>query len=147
MASSANGDRQAVVPRGVHASHHVGGVPAAGDGGGSPVDHAVPDRSRGVVCRGSRFKKVASHLLEAEIVTVLVHRVSGATLSPADPIVWLWVLLFMSLASLVGFALTASVISLAVGRQSYRQWIQPVVIAVIGGFANCSLGLVVVALA
>jgi diguanylate cyclase (GGDEF)-like protein len=89
---------------------------------------------------------LASFALEAEIVTVLVHRVSGMTMSPTNPIVWLWVLLFMSLATLVGFALTASVISLAVGRQSYRQWVQPVAIALIGGFGNCSLGLVVVAL-
>jgi diguanylate cyclase (GGDEF)-like protein len=89
---------------------------------------------------------LASFALEAETVTVLVHRVSGATVDPTNPIVWPWVLLFMSLATLLGFALTSSVISLSVGRQSYRHWIQPVVIALIGGFANCSLGLVVVAL-
>jgi len=89
---------------------------------------------------------LATFALEAETVTVLVHRVSGANVSPTSPIVWLWVLLFMSLATLIGFALTASVISLSVGRQSYRQWLQPVGIALLGGFANCSLGLIVVAL-
>ena len=89
---------------------------------------------------------LATFALETETITVLVHRVAGAAPSPTQPIVWLWVLLFMSVASLLSFALSASVISIAVGRQSYRQWIQPVAFALVGGFANCSLGLVVVAM-
>jgi diguanylate cyclase (GGDEF)-like protein len=103
----------------------------------------------GVVRRQDPKKLVfnlASFALEAETVTVLVHWVAGANPNPTRPIVWLWVLVFTSLASLLGFALTASVISLADGRQSYRQWLQPVALAVLGGFANCSLGLVVVAM-
>jgi diguanylate cyclase (GGDEF)-like protein len=88
---------------------------------------------------------LASFTLEAETVTILVHRVAGTTPNPSYPAVWLWVLLFMSLASLLGCALTAGVISLAGGRQSLGQWVQPVAFALIGGFTNCSLGIVVVA--
>ncbi len=118
-------------------------------------DHLVLARVLGAALGLGLFRRqdpkklafnLATFALEAETVTVLVHRVSGATLNPTDPIVWVWVLLFMSLASLLGFALTSSVISLSVGGQSYRQWLQPVLIALIGGFANCSLGLVVVAM-
>ena len=87
---------------------------------------------------------LASFALEAETVTILVHRVSGT--NATSPVVWVWVLLFMSLASLLGFGLSALAISLAEGRQSHHQWFQPIVIVLIGGFANCSLGLVVVAL-
>jgi diguanylate cyclase (GGDEF)-like protein len=104
----------------------------------------------GIVRRQEPKKLVfnlASFALEAETVTVLVHWVAGAKPDPNIPVVWLWVLLFMTVASLLGFALTASVISLAEGRRpSYREWIQPVALAVLGGFANCSLGLVVVAM-
>jgi diguanylate cyclase (GGDEF)-like protein len=104
----------------------------------------------GIVRRQDPKKLVfnlASFALEAETVTVLVHRVAGANPDPNNPVVWLWVLLFMTVASLLGFALTASVISLAEGhRPSYREWLQPVALAVLGGFANCSLGLVVVAM-
>ncbi len=89
---------------------------------------------------------LASVALETEMITVLVHRVAGAAPIPTHPIVWLWVLLFMSAASLLGFALSAAVISIAVGRQSYRQWVQSVSFALLGGFANCSLGLVVVSI-
>ena len=87
---------------------------------------------------------LASFALEAETFSILVHHVSGT--NATSPVVWLWVLLFMSMASLLGFGLSALAISLAEGRQSHRQWFQPIVIVLIGGFANCSLGLVVVAL-
>jgi diguanylate cyclase (GGDEF)-like protein len=87
---------------------------------------------------------LATFALETETVTLLVRHISGT--DATSPIVWLWVLLFMSIASLLGFGLTAVAISLAEGRQSRRQWFQPIVIVLIGGFANSSLGLVVVAL-
>jgi hypothetical protein len=88
---------------------------------------------------------LASFALETETVTILAHHISGTDVK--SPPVWLWVLLFMSLASLLGFGLTAVAISLAEGRrQRIREWLQPIVIVLIGGFANCSLGLVVVAL-
>ncbi|MFI5285535.1 MAG: putative bifunctional diguanylate cyclase/phosphodiesterase [Candidatus Dormibacteria bacterium] len=101
----------------------------------------------GVLRRQEPMKLIfnlASFALETETVTILVHHISGT--DATSPVVWLWVLLFMSLASLLGFGLTALAISLAEGRQSHRQWLQPIVIVLIGGFANCSLGLVVVAL-
>ena len=101
----------------------------------------------GVLRRQEPMKLIfnlASFALETETVTILVHHISGT--DATSPVVWLWVLLFMSLASLLGFGLTALAISLAEGRQSHRQWFQPIVIVLIGGFANCSLGLVVVAL-
>ena len=88
---------------------------------------------------------LASFAIETE--TLLAPRQShlrNERDQPGD--VWLWVLLFMSIASLLGFAFTVLAISLAEGRQSHRQWFQPIVIVLIGGFANCSLGLVVVAL-
>ncbi len=87
---------------------------------------------------------LASFAIETETFSILVHRISGT--SPTTPSTWLWMLLFMSIASLLGLAFTALAISLAEGRQSPRQWVQPIVIVLIGGFANCSLGLVVVAL-
>jgi diguanylate cyclase (GGDEF)-like protein len=87
---------------------------------------------------------LASFAIETETFTILVHRISGT--NPTRPSTWLWMLLFMSIASLLGLAFTALAISLAEGRQSPRQWVQPIVIVLIGGFANCSLGLVVVAL-
>jgi diguanylate cyclase (GGDEF)-like protein len=87
---------------------------------------------------------LASFALEAETVTVLVHHISGT--NATSPVVWLWVLLFMSIASLLGFGLSALAISLAEGREARQQWLRPIVIVLIGGFANCSLGLVVVAL-
>ena len=87
---------------------------------------------------------LASFALEAEVFSILVHPVSGT--DATSPVVWLSVLLAMSLASLLGFGLSALAISLAEGRQSRNQWFQPIVIVLIGGFANCSLGLIVVAL-
>ena len=87
---------------------------------------------------------LASFALETETVTILVHHISGTDAD--EPVTWLWVLLFMSAASLLGLGLTVLAISLAEGRQSRHQWFQPTVIVLVGGFANCSLGLVVVAL-
>ena len=87
---------------------------------------------------------LATFAIETETVSLLVNHISGTTAT--SWVVWLWVLLFMSIASLVGFALTAIAISLSEGRQPHRQWLQPIVIVLIGGFANCSLGLVIVAL-
>ena len=87
---------------------------------------------------------LASFAIETETLSLLVNHVSGTDAKSLA--VWLWVLLFMSIASLLGFALTVIAISLAEGRQSHRQWLQPIVIVLIGGFANCSLGLVIVAL-
>jgi diguanylate cyclase (GGDEF)-like protein len=101
----------------------------------------------GVLRRQEPMKLIfnlASFALETETVTILVHHISGT--DATNPVVWLWVLLFMSIASLLGLALTVFAISLAEGRQSSRQWIRPTVIVLVGGFANCSLGLVVVAL-
>ena len=101
----------------------------------------------GVLRRQEPMKLIfnlASFALETETVTLLVHHISGT--NPTSPPVWLWLLLFMSIASLVGFGLTTVAISLAAGWQSHRQWFQPIVILLIGGFANSSLGLVVVAL-
>jgi len=89
---------------------------------------------------------LASFALETETVTLLAHQIHLSPKSAQDPGAWLWVLLFMTAASLLGFGLTALAISVAEGRQSHRQWFQPIVIVLIGGFANCSLGLVVVAL-
>jgi diguanylate cyclase (GGDEF)-like protein len=87
---------------------------------------------------------LASFALETETVAVLVHRVSGT--NGNSPVVWLWVLLFMAAASLLGFGLTGFAITLAEGRQPYRQWLQPFLMVLVGGFANCSLGLAFVAL-
>jgi diguanylate cyclase (GGDEF)-like protein len=87
---------------------------------------------------------LASFAIETETLLLLVNHLSGT--NATRWVVWLWVLLFMSIASLLGFALTAIAISLAEGRQSHHQWLQPIVIVLIGGFANCSLGLVIVAL-
>ena len=89
---------------------------------------------------------LASFTLEAETVVVLVHRVAGASPDPTKNVpLWVLVLGCMSLASLLGCALTAGVISLAGGRQSIGQWVQPVAFALVGGFTNCSLGIVIVA--
>ncbi|HEY6782437.1 MAG TPA: EAL domain-containing protein [Candidatus Dormibacteraeota bacterium] len=87
---------------------------------------------------------LASFAIETETLLLLVNHISGT--NATSWVVWLWVLLFMSIASLLGFALTVIAISLAEGRQSHHQWLQPIVIVLIGGFANCSLGLVIVAL-
>jgi diguanylate cyclase (GGDEF)-like protein len=87
---------------------------------------------------------LASFALETEAVIILVHHIS--TTDATSVVTWLWVLLFMSAASLLSLALTVLAISLAEGRQSRHQWVQPTVIVLVGGFANCSLGLVVVAL-
>jgi diguanylate cyclase (GGDEF)-like protein len=102
------------------------------------------------VLRRQDFQKLAFNLasftLEAETVIVLVHRVAGASPDPRNVPLWLLVLACMSLASLLGCALTAGVISLAGGRQSVGQWVQTVLFALVGGFTNCSLGIVVVAI-
>ncbi len=87
---------------------------------------------------------LASFAIETETLSLLVNHISGT--NATSWVVWLWVLLFMSIASLLGFALTVIAISLAEGRQSHLQWLQPIVIVLLGGFANCSLGLVIVAL-
>ncbi len=87
---------------------------------------------------------LASFAIETETLSLLVNHISGT--NAASWVVWLWVLLFMSIASLLGFGLTVIAISLAEGRQPHRQWLQPIVIVLIGGFANCSLELVIVAL-
>jgi diguanylate cyclase (GGDEF)-like protein len=87
---------------------------------------------------------LASFALETETVTLLVHHISGT--DATNPWTCLWVLLFMSAASLLGLALTVIAISLAEGRPSRHQWFQPTVIVLVGGFANCSIGLVVVVL-
>ncbi len=87
---------------------------------------------------------LASFALETETVTILTHRISGTDVRNWH--VWLLVLLFMSLASLLGLWLTALAISLAEGRQSQPQWLRPLGIVLIGGLANGSLGLVVVGL-
>jgi diguanylate cyclase (GGDEF)-like protein len=87
---------------------------------------------------------LASFAIETETLVLLVNHISGTNATSWR--VWLWVLLFMSIASLLGFALTVIAISLAEGRQSHHQWLQPIVIVLVGGFANCSLGLVIVAL-
>jgi diguanylate cyclase (GGDEF)-like protein len=87
---------------------------------------------------------LASFALETETVAVLVHRVSGT--NGNSPVVWLWVLLFMASASLLGFGLTGLAITLADGRQQKRQWLQPFLMVLVGGFANCSLGLAFVAI-
>ena len=68
---------------------------------------------------------LASFTLEAETVVVLVHRIAGPNPDPRNMVLWLLVLGCMSLASLLGCALTAGVISLAGGRQSVGQWVQP----------------------
>ena len=87
---------------------------------------------------------LASFALETETVTILVHHISrhrpdrawstGSGCCSSCPPHRCWV-----------FALTVLAISLAEGRQSRHQWVQPTVIVLVGGFANCSLGLVVVA--
>jgi diguanylate cyclase (GGDEF)-like protein len=105
----------------------------------------------GVIRRQDPMKLIfnlASFALETETVILLAHQIHISAISAQNPVVWLWVLLFMSIASLLGFGLTALAISLAEGRQSHQQWLQPILIVLIGGFANCSLGLglVVVAL-
>jgi diguanylate cyclase (GGDEF)-like protein len=87
---------------------------------------------------------LASFALETETVTILVHHISHT--DATNVVTWLWVLLFMSAASLLGLALTVLAISLAEGRQARHQWLQPTIIVLVGGFANCSLGLTVVAL-
>ncbi len=87
---------------------------------------------------------LASFAIETETLLLLVNHISGT--DAKSWAVWLWVLLFMSIASLLGFALSVIAISLAEGRPSHHQWLQPIVIVLIGGFANCSLGLVIVAL-
>src|ERR1019366_7252068 len=89
---------------------------------------------------------LASFALETETVILLAHQIHISWTNATSPAVWLWVLLFMSMASLLGFGLTALAISLAEGREARQQWLRPIVIVLIGGFANCSLGLVVVAL-
>ncbi|HEV3275115.1 MAG TPA: EAL domain-containing protein, partial [Candidatus Dormibacteraeota bacterium] len=87
---------------------------------------------------------LASFAIETETLLLLVNHISGT--NATSWAVWLWVLLFMSIASLLGFALSVIAISLAEGPQSHHQWLQPIVIVLIGGFANCSLGLLIVAL-
>ena len=91
---------------------------------------------------------IASFAIETEALLILVNLVHGpvSRSDATNPIMWLWVLLFMSVASLLGFAFTALAISLAEGRQSRRPWLQPIVMVLIGGFANCSIGLAVVAI-
>jgi len=91
---------------------------------------------------------LASFAIETEALLILVHLVHGhvSRADATNPTVWLWVLLFMSVASLLGFAFTALAISLAEDRQSHRPWLQPIVMVLIGGFANCSIGLAVVAI-
>ena len=126
----------------------IGVFVLAGDPGALVLSRVVGAAiGLGVVRRQAPVRLIfnlASFALEAETFSILVHHVSGT--NATSPVVWLWVLLFMSLASLLGFGLSALAISLAEGRQSNHQWLQPIVIVLIGGFANCSLGLVVVAL-
>jgi diguanylate cyclase (GGDEF)-like protein len=101
----------------------------------------------GLIRRQDPMKLVfnlASFALETETFTILVNHISGT--NAKNPVVWLWVLLFMSATSLLGFGFTTFAISLAEGRPARRLWFEPIVILLIGGFANCSLGLVVVAL-
>jgi diguanylate cyclase (GGDEF)-like protein len=99
----------------------------------------------GVVRRQAPVKLIfnmASFALEAETLTVLVHVVSGT--HATDPVTWLWVALFTLTSSLLGFVLSAAAITVTQGGRV--QWAPPLIIVVVGGIANCSLGLTVVAL-
>src|ERR1700694_1509999 len=87
---------------------------------------------------------VLEFAIEAEIVAILFsllvpnHDVSS-------PVTWLFVLLVVSASSMCGFLLSAIVITLAEDSLKRRQWLQPAAIVCVGGAANASLGLEVVA--
>ena len=86
---------------------------------------------------------MASFALEAETLTVLAHHLLPA-MDPTRPEVWLLVALFTLVSSLLGFGLSAAAITVMQGGRV--QWAAPLIIVVVGGIANCSLGLVVAAL-
>ncbi|MBV9100642.1 MAG: EAL domain-containing protein [Candidatus Dormibacteraeota bacterium] len=101
----------------------------------------------GLVRRHPPIKLVFNLVLfaiEAELAAILF-----STLVPAHDIAsprsWLMVLLIVAACSLCGFMLSATAISLAEGSQQRRQWLQPMAIVLVGGAANASFGLEVVA--
>jgi diguanylate cyclase (GGDEF)-like protein len=82
--------------------------------------------------------------LESEVVLILFnHLVAGGSIT--SPLTWVATLLVVGAGSLCGFLLTAAVITLAEGSAKRRQWIRPALVVIIGGLANASLGLEVVA--
>jgi diguanylate cyclase (GGDEF)-like protein len=82
---------------------------------------------------------LASFAIEAEVVLVLFHLVRTQQL--ASPDMWLAVLLIMSVASMLGFLLSAVAITLAEDGLNRRQWLQPGAIVLVGGLANTSIAL------
>ncbi len=100
----------------------------------------------GVIRRQAPVKlifNVASFALEAETLTVLAHHLLPA-MDATRPDVWLLAAVFTLVSSLLGFGLSAAAITVMQGGRV--QWASPLVIVVVGGIANCSLGLVVAAL-
>ncbi len=99
----------------------------------------------GVIRRQAPVKLIfnmASFALEAETLTILVHLLPS--IDATSPGVWFWVVLFTMLSSLLGFGLSAAAITVTQGGRV--QWASPLIIVMVGGIANCSLGLVVAAL-
>jgi diguanylate cyclase (GGDEF)-like protein len=85
-----------------------------------------------------------SFAIEAELAAILFN-VLGLSHDAGAPTSWLPVLLVVATTSMCGFLLSAVVIALAEGSVNRHQWFQPAAIVLVGGAANASLGLELVA--
>ncbi len=87
---------------------------------------------------------VLEFAIEAEIVAILFSFLAPGH-DVTSPLTWLFVLGVVAASSMCGFLLSAIVITLAEDSLKRRQWLQPAAIVCVGGAANASLGLEVVA--
>ncbi|HWW09554.1 MAG TPA: bifunctional diguanylate cyclase/phosphodiesterase [Candidatus Acidoferrales bacterium] len=87
---------------------------------------------------------VLEFAIEAEIVAILFNLFAPGH-DVTSPLTWLFVLGVVATSSMCGFLLSAIVITLAEDSLKRRQWLQPAAIVCVGGAANASLGLEVVA--
>jgi diguanylate cyclase (GGDEF)-like protein len=101
----------------------------------------------GLIRRHAPIKLVFNLALwsvEAGVLTTLFAALSRAHMAD-DPVGWLLVLMITALVSMLGFVLSAIVISLAEGRFTRRQWLHNGAVVLVGGLASASLGLECVA--
>lgn len=100
----------------------------------------------GLICRQPPIKlafNLCSFAIETEVASLLMHRLIAPAGGPSST--WLWLLLIALVVAVIGFVLSALVITLAEDRLSRRRWLLPAVFALAGGLANASIGVEIVA--
>lgn len=100
----------------------------------------------GLICRQPPIKlafNLSSFAIETEVASLLMHRLIAPAGGPSST--WLWLLFIALVVAVIGFVLSALVITLAEDRLSKRRWLLPAVFAIAGGLANASIGVEIVA--